>query len=286
MKIQLYSSNNFAFTSCSRTYKKDTNAYPEQTKKDIGLMSKTKESSNGFEISNLSGTKMNYVCANICTLTHLFRTDIDWGNLMKILEKDYKNEKRVNVYSLAGSDGSEGYTFAMSVMDKLPKDQQSKYFKIKISDIDTEVIKAGKSGIINLGSRDFNLMKSNLKTPAKFFEPVDDTLEIVNNEETRFENYSGYRPIRKLRDAVEFSQGDILETMKKIDKSEMSIVMCRNVMLYLGKNYVQEIVKNANKNLKSGSLFIIGNFDHVSGVEEMLLQSGFEKIQHNIFRKK
>ena len=286
MKINLCNYNNFAFTSCSRTYKKDTKAYPAQTRKDIGLDATTKSISSGYEFSNLAGTKMNYICKEVCTLTHLFRTDIDWGNLMEILNKDYKTVKKVNVYSLAGSDGSEGYSFAMAVMDRLPKDQQSKYFKIKESDIDTEMVKAGKSGLINLSSKDFNLMKSNLKTSKPFFEPAGKLLNIKNNDEFRFGDYECYRPIPRLFNAVEFSKSDILDVLKSIDKSETSIVMCRNVMLYLGSNYVREIVKNANKNLKSGSLFIIGNFDHVTGVEKMLLESGFEKIQHNIFRKK
>lgn len=285
MIIQHCNYNNFTFTSCSRTYKKDTNAYPEQTKKDIGLSEKMKTKNEGFVLSNLVGTKINYVCKDICTLTHLFRTDIDWDNLMEVLNTDFKDEKKVNVYSLAGSDGSEGYTFAMSVMDKLPKEQQSKYFKIKISDIDHEVIKSAKSGIINLSEKDFELMQNNLITQTVFFEPAKKTSEIANNEETRFKEYFGYKPIPKLRNAVEFERGDILDVMKRINKSEPSIVMCRNVMPYLSANYVQEIVKNANKNLKTGSLFIIGDFDHITGIENMLLSSNFEKVQHNVYRK-
>jgi chemotaxis methyl-accepting protein methylase len=286
MRIQFCNyNNNFTFTSCSRTYKKDTQAYPEQTRKDIGLSSNSKMSNESFQLSNLAGTKMNYVCKNICTLTHIFRTDIDWENLMEVLKKDYKDEKKVNVYSLAGSDGSEGYTFAMAVMDRLPKNQQSKYFKIKVSDIDHEVIRAAQSGVINSSATDFELMKYNLKNPKAYFKPTKNTFTIANNEETRFKNYSGYKPIPKLRNAVEFKQGDILDVMKKIDKSEMSVVMCRNVMPYLSQNYVQEIVKNADEKLKKGSLFIIGDFDYVTGIENLLLNSNFEKVQHNVYRK-
>ena len=229
-----------------------------------------------------------FINAPVNTTTCLFRHDLDWRGFVDLIKKTFAGKEKVNAYSLASSDGSEAYTYAICIFDKMPKTEHSKYLPIIASDIDEEVIKAGKTGKINLSTKDLVKTELHLNRSKMYFKHCGEAMKIKNNkefEQTYYKEYNLYEPINKLKNAVKFKQVDILTQLKKIKDEGNSIIFCRNVAPYLSNNYILDIVETAKKVLKSGSLFIIGDYDICSGIDYILRNSGFVEQAKNIFKR-
>ena len=210
------------------------------------------------------------------TSTNLFREDLDWVGLVKFMEKHFKHKDKVNIFSLACSDGSEAYTLAISVFENLPEYVKSKFLPIYASDIDKEVLKAAKSGRINIYSIEFLFSERTYKcNMEKYFENRSASIMINGDDISETDTISSYQPIKELRDSVIFKHSDILTELNNLKDDGNSVILCRNVFPYLGESYKNEIVNSAKQNLKSGSLFVIGDYDGFTDIEQRLLANGF-----------
>ena len=83
-----------SFTSCERKYK-------AAEKLASGVFSKT----------------------HVYTTTHLFRKHLDWKKYISYVIGHFHNQKKVNIYSLGCSDGSEAYSYAIALADRLSPEQ-------------------------------------------------------------------------------------------------------------------------------------------------------------------
>lgn len=221
------------------------------------------------------------------TTTNLFREDFDWTNLARYISYHFADKSKVNAYSLACSDGSEAYTYAISLIEEVGQNF-SKYFPIKAFDIDYETIDYAKSGRINVYGGEFNVVKKLGIDLKKYFINPFLPKQYSNDEMYLYINSASYEPTKELRSCVEFNQSDILTELKKIKDDGNSVVMCRNVMPYLSPEYVDEIVQTAKENLKEGSLFITGDYDHRCDIEEKLFNNGFYRPfinNNNLFER-
>ena len=219
----------------------------------------------------------------VYTSTYFFRDDIEWYDLVKFVENNFKNKDKVNVYSLACSDGSEPYTFAMTVLDNIPQKEQPKYLPVYASDIDEEVIKAAQSGKINIDDLDLDTLWN--YTERKFFDYNGEGIKIPNDQ-MQPERIKSYTPKPELAQSVKFERADILEKINSIKDDGNTVVLCRNVFPYLTRGYAKEVAKAAGNRLKKGSLFVIGEFDRTTEIESELRRAGFEKKLPYVFRKK
>ncbi len=259
-----------AFKSCVRTYTHDFSTYPESTRKLVEA-NKTKK-----------GIPVN---TSVLTATHMFRGDLNWFELVEFINKNFADKPKVQSYSIAASDGSEAYTYAISVMDRLPKEVWLKYLPVYASDIDAEVIKAAQTGKINLKDSDIWIMDESLKRPTEYFKCCGNALKIENDLHDAELVSKAYEPIPILKNAVKFEQDDILHKISSIKDEGNSVILCRNVTPYLGQSYVKAIVKKVNQILQKGSLFIIGEFDCCTGIDELLKQTKFKQCADFVFRK-
>ena len=94
----------------------------------------------------------------------------------------------------------------------------------------------------------------------------------------------------KLKDSVtnpvKFSYSDITKDLNKIDNKNSSVVMCRNMWPYINPNYYNKCAEDMFKNMKFGSVLIIGNYDieGESSIEntklfpKSLIRAGFRPI--------
>ena len=247
MPIHISQKKQPAFHSCFRTY-------PAKTIKNFDIFGKN----------------------TIRTATNLFREDLDWFEFVKFMGNHFKDKDKVNIFSLACSDGSEAYTMAISVLENLPENIKSKFLPIYASDIDKEVLKAAKSGRINIHSIEFlypeRTYRCNL---AKYFDNRSVSIMINGDDISETDTIFSYQPIKKLTDSVKFKHSDILTELNNLKDEGNSVILCRNVFPYIGENYKNEIVNSAKQNLKPGSLFIIGEYDSFSDIEHKLLANGF-----------
>ena len=210
------------------------------------------------------------------TSTNILREDLEWNVLMKFIKQHFANKEKVNVYSLAASDGSEAYSFVVSVLDWLPQELHNKFLPVFASDIDKEVINSAKSGRINLYSAEIYRAERyyGINTNKYFTEPKASVF--LNGDYISESEYvSSYKVADIVRNSVKFKQSDILTELNNIKDDGNSIVMCRNVFPYLNKEYTEKIINTAKHNLKEGSLFIIGDFDLTVGTDGKLAKNGF-----------
>ena len=210
------------------------------------------------------------------TSTNIFRGDLDWNKFMKFIQQHFAGKEKVNMYSLAASDGSEAYSFAISVLDRFPKNLHDKFLPVYASDIDNEVINSAKKGRINLYRAEmFRAEHYHDIDIHKYFSEPKASVILKGDYESESDYLSSYKVADIVRDAVKFKQSDILEELNNIKDEGNSIVMCRNVFPYLNKEYTEKIINTAKNKLKEGSLFIIGDFDLTVKIDEKIAQNGF-----------
>ncbi len=254
----IQSSNKFNphFTSCTRIYKPET-----VTNKNI------------------------FSTDTVRTTSNIFRYDEDWNFLMEYIMWNFVGIDKVNIYSLGCSDGSEAYTYAMYIYDKLPENLLKKYTPIFACDIDSEIIKAAKSGKINLSKYDIDNINIHLKHGKNYIKEKKGILKIKNNITT---NEKAYEIIPEIRKMVEFKQSDILTELKKIEDEGNSVINIRNVFPYMSEKYANEVLETLAQKLKSGSIFVFGHYDHrIPNFRQRLHDLGFySPVQNGNFVQK
>ena len=216
------------------------------------------------------------------TTTKLYREDLDWNTFIKYIQYNFADKEKVNVYSLASSDGSEAYSFAISVLDKIPKNKQSKFLPVYASDIDKEVIKSAQKRRINLDKieifRAENYYGVNLH---KYIEKPGVSVFIKGDGMSDTDYLSSYELKDNVKKAVKFKISDILKELNNIKDDGNTIVMCRNVFPYLNAEYTEKVLDAAKNKLKHGSLFIIGDYDLMAKIDYMMPENGFFKPFYN-----
>ena len=217
----------------------------------------------------------------IRTTTNLFREDLDWYHLVRYIKMHFPREKKLNVYSLACSDGSEAYSYALMFDNEFMPN-----VSIYASDIDKEVLRVARSGKINLVGEDFNTMRFYNINPEKYFTKLDRKLKIKNNCTT---DECGYEISPNIRNMVHFKQADILTELKTIKDNGNSVINIRNVLPYLKPDYMEEILDTLPEVMKPGSLFVFGIYDGtLANIRYRVMQKGFfaPTVEHNVLQRR
>ena len=143
------------FTSTRKTlYKTSTGEVHSRPYYDL------KEANSEFD------NKTKIINANC---TYFFRSDIPWYHLSSYLIHQYPKGK-VNIYSLACSDGSEAYSIIMDLIAKLGKNEAQRFLPIKAHDADKEIIREAESGKIYASKQDIERIEKTLGTKSSIEE--------------------------------------------------------------------------------------------------------------------
>lgn len=208
-------------------------------------------------------------------VTGFFRADLNWDKFSTHLIENYKDQKKVNVYCYACSDGSEPYSLAMILIKKLGEKAAQKFFPIIAADIDEFMINKAKSGLIDVQ------MHEPLQITLSGID-IHKHIRIGNTAKRMNGNYFYDGSVAEnLKKNVIFRQADIVDDIDKID-AENSVVMFRNVWPYLKPEQREKLIKKLDKNLGKTSMYVFGGFD-VLGLNEnkdfylqlKLMNSGF-----------
>ncbi len=225
----------------------------------------------------------------VYTTTSLFRPHLDWNKFINYVIENFKNKEKVNIYSLGCSDGSEAYSYAIALTEKLPKSQHQKYLPIMAFDIDSEVIQAAQSGKINLTNDDFNAITKNINIDKygigdnwhkKFFQKAGSALKIGNDIsredfQSIYNPRYSYTPAGNIKDSVKFYESDVLSAINRINDDGNSIVNTCHVLSYCEDFYVEKVLNALGEKLKPGSIYVFDKF--------YLEPSFIEKIQNRGF---
>ena len=212
----------------------------------------------------------------INTTTWLFRQDMDWVQLVKKMQENFRNCSKINIYSAGASDGSEAYTMAIALLEYAPE-LAKKSFPIFASDQDDEMIKTFNTGRINLRIEDFIRME--MFTNKNFFIDGQEKIEIQDLQNSPLnKNARSFRPIPEIANSIFYKKEDIIETLNNIEDNGNTLLLCRNVSSYLSKDTVEKLCESAEKTLKKGSLFAVGFSDFLSGLPYKLPKYRFKEI--------
>lgn len=222
---------------------------------------------------------------NVRTTSSLLRGDIDWDFMMKYIFLNFYDKNKINIYSLACSDGSEPVTYALYLKSKVPDSYSKKVQKILACDIDPEMIRIAKSGKINLYPEDLRNLKKYLKKSFEYFEPIEEPIKIKNNFLTPENGYKIKSDITKM---IKFKKSDILTEVKAIEDDGNSVVNIRNVFPYLKKEYINEVLITLSDKLKTGSIFVFGDYEQkIPFFRHRLHKLGFfSPVSHENFVQK
>lgn len=193
--------------------------------------------------------------------TYFFVEDLAWNKFFDHIIEKYKNTPKVNIYSLACSDGSEAYSIAMLLIAKLGEEQAKKFFPIIAVDFDKKITRNAKKGFMNLSAGDEKRINKYTNNQLnKFFTRTNqsflsDKIGGTDNKEllTKFK----INPI--LQDKVVFITEDINNYVDKMTNTN-NLIFCRNCWPYLWKTQNELAQKLSNKTDKN-SYLIIGNYD-------------------------
>lgn len=229
----------------------------------------------------------------IGTMTFLFRDDLDWAKLANCAIQNFKNKPKVNVVQFASSDGSEAYSFIISMLEESPQFAK-KFLPLQAYDIDPEVVRAAKSGYINLTKTDIDNLEIYTNGNNKYFTKTGTKLIIDNDyifesgpNNTGDFAYKTYKVSEELTKNVQFNNKDMYKVLDELEDNFDTILMCRNILGYFDITRARYFIDIVAQKLKPGSLFVIGGFDcdaHKT-LDQYIESKNFVEILPYIYQK-
>ena len=211
----------------------------------------------------------------ICNYTKFVREDLDWKKFAMLLLKKYRDVAKVNILNLACSDGSEPLTLMAALLHCLGE-QADKFFPIKASDINAEIISEAKSGMYKIDDNDILRLNMSLGHYSDYFS-------IYNDSNINFPYKLSVLP--KYSDKVVFEQMNLLEAIKYIEPKN-NVILCRNVLPYLKDKNDKAFINMLAELLDSTSLVVIGCFDNGHDINCLLKSQGFKPYElENVYCK-
>lgn len=209
--------------------------------------------------------------------TSMFRNDIQWEKFAHYLISKYKNSDKVNIINAACSDGSEAYSLAISLMNS-NKVNSDKFFPIKASDIDKQILDCGINGYIYFNYADIYELQSRGIGNDEYFSIYDKKVK----RKIKANGYPGgelYSVGNLLKDKVEFSKNNIVDILENMeDDSENTVLLFRNAFPYLTESEKLQFLKLCTKKLGRGSMLVMGSFDkgqYGKDLKQFFESSGF-----------
>lgn len=196
--------------------------------------------------------------------TSFYNAGLQWNKFFNHFIEKFKDVEKVNIFSLACSDGSEAFSTAMLLISKLG-DKAKKYFPITAVDLDDEVMHLARSGYIDLSAKDELLINKYTGNKLNtFFEQTN--LSHLSNKIGGTDNrilLTRFKIKNILRDKVKFITEDVHDYVDKMP-DENNIIFCRNCWPYLqsnSKKNINDFVKKLSSKMDTKSYLITGNYD-------------------------
>ncbi len=199
-------------------------------------------------------------------VSSLFRDEGLFVQLPRFLEKHFPGQEPVHLICHGASDGSEPFSVAMALLDRLPRDAAQKYMPIQARDLSDTVLEAPQQGRFSLSEREkYRYHEVGMKSPlTRFFIPTAadaGTRCLVTPE---------------LKQAVHFQVGDFVKDVQGTFPPR-TVVFFRNAW-YLLKDKSETIPRVTQalfQNLQPGSMVIIGTYRGDPEAGQALIRAGF-----------
>jgi len=199
--------------------------------------------STGKELQNL----VNSLTVNE---TYFFREEYQFQCMVNCMLPEIVSKKRagdmIRIWSIPSSTGEESYSIAIYLLEYW-KDIDKWDVEIISSDIDTQALEKAKRGIYSERSVQ-NLPKAILQ---KYFKCLG----------------SGYYQIcEELRNSVEFTRVNIVDTKETKRYRGFDIVFCRNLLIYFDDLSRKIAVENLFDAMNPGGFICLGHSESMSRI--------------------
>jgi chemotaxis protein methyltransferase CheR len=185
--------------------------------------------------------------------TYFYREDHQLECLTKDLLRERVSSKApgdaIRIWSAPCSTGEEPYSIAIWLLENWSEVDS---FDIEIvgSDIDTRVLEAAKAGVF--GKR--ALMRLSPQLVAKYFQQLDEERWVILDD---------------LRQSVQFSRVNIVETKETAPQGLFDVIFCRNVLIYFDDESRRIAAENLYDSLLPGGYICLGHTESMSRISPL-----------------
>jgi len=211
-----------------------------------------------------------FINAITTNLTSFFReqhhfdylTNEELPKLIASKEMQANGKKRLRIWSSASSTGEEPYSIAITLLEKMHALMPSWDVKILATDIDSNVLATGKSGIYEY----------------RRIENIDEKFRRNYFHRGCGKNEEKVRVDKKLRELITFKQLNLLHEWPMT--GPFDIIFCRNVIIYFDKATQQDLFARYFEMLAPGGLLMLGHSENLGAFTQH-----FDNVGRTIFRK-
>lgn len=194
--------------------------------------------------------------------TEFMREDFDVDGIINLMNQLYKDEPKLNVLFYACSVGKEVYAFDLRLKSFF-KGLQGKEYSLIAKDINPNLVLKAKRGVYKITDKEEEkLLFASNNNLYRYIDIIDDGLE----------------KFAKIRDAlktnVHFATADICKDIDNI-ADDTKVLIARNFWQYINPKEQIKLAEKISKKLKQNSLFVLGEFDKIYGLDRLLKQRGF-----------
>ena len=199
----------------------------------------------------------------------LFRDGKDfWQNTVNNITSKYPKGD-VNLICYGASDGSEPFTFIMSMFE-WAKGWSDKFKPLRAIDVEPSILKQAKSGICNINNEDLDFMQRIiLKNHYKEYFTETKRTESVFDTAVKFSE--------KIMNKIIFQTADIFKHVDTLNANEKNVIFCRNLWNYLPKDKQGPLAEKLYDKTKNGGFILIGDYDINKGIPAILERHHFKK---------
>lgn len=173
--------------------------------------------------------------------------------------KDKANKGTIRMWAPGCSTGEETYSLAITLLEFLGDKAASYQVQIFGTDLNEKGINKARAGIY----RDSIAEEVSLERLQRFFVKVDE----------------GYRVNKAVRDLCVFAQQNLASDPPF---SQMNVVACRNLLIYMGQALQRKIVPILHYALKPSGFLVLGKSEGVSGFNNLF---STVDAKHKIYAK-
>lgn len=230
-------------------------------------LSSSKKNQNNFY------NRINFKSHEILDTTEFYRSDFDIDEIIYYIDDFYKNDDKISLIFYGCSNAKEVYSFSLR-LKLLLYERAKKFESIVAKDIDAKNILKAKIGRYKITkSEEEKLDKAGGILLNRYIDILDDGLE-------------KYAYIRDpLKTNLFFAQADICDDLGNIP-SQKTFLICRNFWSYLDECKQIDLAKKLGHILDESSHILLGSFDKIYRIPELLEQYGFAKTNIEGLMKK
>lgn len=163
--------------------------------------------------------------------------------------RGFRKDPGIRIWCAPCSTGEEPYSVAIWLLENWPLVDEHD-IEIIGSDIDTAALEACRQGIF--GKR--ALMRLAPELVERYFRPLSD---------------QRWQIIDEIRESVQFSRVNIVETAQTRTRGQFDVILCRNVLIYFDDASRRVAAENLFENLLPGGFICLGHTESMSRISPL-----------------